>query len=870
MLNSVAEFFEEDVATALTAALALIEPAILIVMGVVVVFILISLYLPIFSLGQASGRIGVIHDGRSKRRLHFRCPPVRTSAPRPKRLRARYHAEFVDLKNFKIQHDLLRTVPVELMFRYNFVPIEQQQDALVIAVSDPSRLMVLDEIAGLLGQRILARVATLSQITDLLKKTEQSQRVLDEASEGLTFDVLTGDENQDENISIEKLTSEEDISPIIRLVDTTIFTALERRASDIHIETNDDSVVVKYRIDGVLQAAMAPIAREHHATILGRIKIMSELDIAERRVPQDGRFRVRYKGGLIDFRVSIMPTIHGENAVLRVLDKESMSEKFQHLTLDVVGFAEEDLRRFRRYIREPYGMVLVTGPTGSGKTTTLYAALNEIKSDEDKIITIEDPVEYQIRGITQIPVNEKKGLTFARGLRSILRHDPDKILVGEIRDQETAQIAINSALTGHLVFTTVHANNVVDVLGRFLNMGVEAYNFVSALNCILAQRLVRTICEYCAHTVHYDDETLLASGLDPARVARLRFPRGRGLHGVRRHRLPRPNRDSRAARFDRPDPRDDSRQEAHLGGAQAGAEGGHELSARVGAGARAARHHYAQRDQQGYVYRGVAIVRSILNKDRESGTAGPAGGRRPRWKSPEGRAGRGAFATGLRAARRRGQSTHLCLCRRARSFPGIDEPNLRAPRPSPPPFAPRSTRFHRAPAPSRWFCPTRWCASSCWTSIPCPAKRCRRHSGAALPPAQNGSLRCGARRRELPGVVAGPRPSAKCWPRCARARSSPNTKPRCAPPATSPALCCPPASPRSKPSMPWKRAGRQPEPAGLTTAITNGQDLLLHRTLDLPEDRPRLSEIQRSIAVAAAYFEDKLGAARAHLHYAGI
>ena len=264
-------------------------------------------------------------------------------------LAARYRADFVDLKNFKIQHDLLRTVPVELMFRYNFVPIEQQADAMVIAVSDPSRLMVLDEIAGLLGHRIIARVATLSQITDLLKKTEQSQRVLDEASEGLTFDVLGGDDAaEDESISIEKLTSDEDISPIIRLVDTTIFTALERRASDIHIETYDDSLHVKYRIDGVLQEAMAPIAREHHTTILSRIKIMSELDIAERRVPQDGRFRVRYKSRLIDFRVSIMPTVHGENAVLRVLDKESMSEKFRHLTLDVVGFAEEDLRRFRR------------------------------------------------------------------------------------------------------------------------------------------------------------------------------------------------------------------------------------------------------------------------------------------------------------------------------------------------------------------------------------------------------------------------------------------------------------------------------------------------------------------------------------------
>src|SRR5208282_60517 len=382
-------------------------------------------------------------------------------------LAARYHAEFVDLKNFKIQHELLRTVPVELMFRYNFVPIEQTPDALVIAVSDPPRLTVVDEIAGLLGSRIVARVATLSQITALLKETEQSQRGLEEASEGLTFDVLTDDENPDENISIEKLTSEaEDISPIIRLVDTTIFTALERRASDIHIESYDDSVHVKYRIDGVLQEAMAPIAREHHGTILGRIKIMSELDIAEKRVPQDGRFRVRYKNRLIDFRVSIMPTIHGEDAVLRVLDKESMSEKFAKLSLDVVGFSVADLTKFRRYITEPYGMVLVTGPTGSGKTTTLYAALSEIKNDEDKIITIEDPVEYQLKGITQIPVNDKKGLTFARGLRSILRHDPDKIMVGEIRDQETAQIAINAALTGHLVFTTVHANNVVDVLGR--------------------------------------------------------------------------------------------------------------------------------------------------------------------------------------------------------------------------------------------------------------------------------------------------------------------------------------------------------------------------------------------------------------------
>jgi type IV pilus assembly protein PilB len=446
---------------------------------------------------------------------------------RAQMLARRYHAEFVDLKNFKIQVELFKSVPVDMMFRYNFVPLEQSEGKLAIAVADPSKLMVIDEIAGLLGARIVTRVATLSQITDLLKKNEQSQRVLDEAGEGLAF-VDLNQENAEENISIEKLTADDDISPIIRLVDTTIFTALERRASDIHLETNDDNLIVRYRIDGVLQQAMAPIAREHHQTILSRIKVMSELDIAERRVPQDGRFRVRYKGRLIDFRVSIMPTVHGENAVLRVLDKESMSEKFTKLSLDVVGFAENDLVRFRRYIKEPYGMVLVTGPTGSGKTTTLYAALNEIKSEEDKIITIEDPVEYQIRGITQIPVNEKKGLTFARGLRSILRHDPDKILVGEIRDAETAQIAINSALTGHLVFTTVHANNVVDVLGRFLNMGVEPYNFVSALNCILAQRLVRQICEFCVHEIHYTDAELIENGLTPSEWRDVKFKEGVG------------------------------------------------------------------------------------------------------------------------------------------------------------------------------------------------------------------------------------------------------------------------------------------------------------------------------------------------------
>ncbi|HTP44969.1 MAG TPA: GspE/PulE family protein, partial [Candidatus Acidoferrum sp.] len=442
-------------------------------------------------------------------------PDPAAEMERSKRLAERYRCSFIDLRDQRIDPELFRSIPAELMFRYNFVPLEAHDHSLAIAVSDPSQVLVNDELSLLLGKKLQIKVATATQIGDILKRTEQSQRVLDQATEGFTLQVVQDDEESEENITMEKLTRDTGVSPVVRLVDTVIFTALERRASDIHIETGNTEVVVKYRIDGVLQHAMAPLGKEWHATILSRIKVMSELDIAERRVPQDGRFRVRYKGRFIDFRVSIMPSIHGEDAVLRVLDKETLSEKFRNLTLDVVGFSPEELKHLRRYIREPYGMVLVTGPTGSGKTTTLYAAINEIKSDEDKFITIEDPVEYQVRGITQIPVNEKKGLTFARGLRSILRHDPDKIMVGEIRDQETAQIAIQSALTGHLVFTTVHANNVTDVIGRFINMGVEPYNFVSALNCILAQRLVRLICEHCKKPVHYAPDQLEEIGLNP-------------------------------------------------------------------------------------------------------------------------------------------------------------------------------------------------------------------------------------------------------------------------------------------------------------------------------------------------------------------
>ncbi len=430
------------------------------------------------------------------------------------RLAKRYRLEFVDMEQFPIDQELFRSIPADLMLRYSFVPFRRQGKALVIVVPDPTDLPLLDELSQLLGTPITVTVGARSAIESILKKSESSQRVLEEATESFQIQLLKDDDNLDENLTVERLTS--DISPVIKLVDSTIFTAIQRRASDIHIETGDDAVHVKYRIDGVLQPAMRAIAKQFHSPIISRIKVMAELDIAEKRVPQDGRFKLKVPGKTIDFRVSIMPSVHGEDAVIRILDKESISEQFRELRLDILGFPETELKRFRKYIAEPYGMVLVTGPTGSGKTTTLYAALSEIKTIEDKIITIEDPVEYQLRGITQIPINEKKGLTFARGLRSILRHDPDKIMVGEIRDPETAQIAIQSALTGHLVFTTVHANNVIDVLGRFLNMGVEPYQFVSALNCVLAQRLVRIICAHCKRPVKVPRALLEESAMDPA------------------------------------------------------------------------------------------------------------------------------------------------------------------------------------------------------------------------------------------------------------------------------------------------------------------------------------------------------------------
>jgi type II secretory ATPase GspE/PulE/Tfp pilus assembly ATPase PilB-like protein len=433
---------------------------------------------------------------------------------------------FDPMHEFHVDAELFRTIPVEVMLRYQFLPLRVDGDVLHVVMADPSNVFSLNEVELALARPLEVTVAPAKQIADILEKSESTQRVLDEATEGFSMQLVQEAEDGGEVLSIDSITA--DSSPIIRLVDSILFNAIQRRASDIHIETQDREVVVKYRIDGVLYQAMKSIDKRHHSTIVSRIKVMSELDIAEKRVPQDGRFKVRFSGRTIDFRVSIMPTVHGEDAVIRILDKEATNAEFKTLNLDVLGFEEDTKRQLRKFINEPYGMVLVTGPTGSGKTTSLYACLSEIRSTEDKIVTIEDPVEYQLKGITQIPVNEKKGLTFARGLRSILRHDPDKVMVGEIRDEETAQIAVQSALTGHLVFTTVHANNVVDVIGRFLNMNVDLYNFVAALNCVLAQRLVRRICLHCKRPAVISEIMLEDSGLDPDRYRDFTFYEGGG------------------------------------------------------------------------------------------------------------------------------------------------------------------------------------------------------------------------------------------------------------------------------------------------------------------------------------------------------
>ncbi len=435
---------------------------------------------------------------------------------------------FEPLHEFRVDQEFFSTIPVEWMHRQPFAPISDQDGLLTIAVADPQDLRAIDELELLLGREVRLVVSTKTAIEEGLAASEGNKQVLTRIQEELNPVLVKEDDKGEEILSVEQITK--DLSPVVKLMNTIILSALQKHASDIHIEPNEHSIDVKFRIDGVLYQAMEPLSQSVHASLISRLKIMSELDISERRIPQDGRFKLHVEKRTVDFRVSILPSVFAESVVIRVLDKTSVTSTVGGLNLDVMGYPAEDLRRFRRAITRPYGMVLVTGPTGSGKTTTLYGALNEVHTPEDKIITIEDPVEYQLGGIVQIPVNEKKGLTFARGLRSILRHDPDKIMVGEIRDAETAQIAIQSALTGHLVFTTVHANNAFDVISRFVNMGIERFNFVSSLSCILAQRLVRAICPYCKVPVPADPDLCRDSGIDYDRAQHYTFYEGKGCH----------------------------------------------------------------------------------------------------------------------------------------------------------------------------------------------------------------------------------------------------------------------------------------------------------------------------------------------------
>ena len=435
---------------------------------------------------------------------------------------------FDPLVDFRVEPSFYERMSVKLMQRHPFVPIAEVQGRLKVAVPDPQDLLGLDELELLLGRELELVVSSKSAILTALERSEGSSQALRELEAEYRSVLVKEDERGEEILTLDH--GGEDQSPAVKLLDSIVLSAMQRRASDIHIEAADRSTRVKFRVDGILVPAMEPLDIRLHAPLVSRLKVMSDLDIAERRVPQDGSFRMRLERKTVDFRVSILPSVFGESVVIRILDREAISTGVSTLRLDRLGFNEEDLKRFRRAITRPYGMVLVTGPTGSGKTTTLYAAITEMNIKEDKLITIEDPVEYQLPGVVQIPVNEKKGLTFARGLRSILRHDPDKIMVGEIRDSETAQIAIQSALTGHLVLTTVHANNVFDVIGRFASMGIDSYNFLAALNCVLAQRLIRMLCQSCRVTVPLEKALAEESGLDFEEYKDVLFYQGKGCH----------------------------------------------------------------------------------------------------------------------------------------------------------------------------------------------------------------------------------------------------------------------------------------------------------------------------------------------------
>ncbi|WP_223246858.1 GspE/PulE family protein [Sulfuriferula thiophila] len=430
-------------------------------------------------------------------------------------------ASMQDLHQWSAAFDML---PFALALQKECIAFRDQDNKLTLVFSDPFSEDLQNWAVEQFSQPFFWQLAQHGDITAYLARHEESVHAMEK--------MLGGEQQENtpttgiENLSLKSIS--EDTSPIVKLVHSTLYDALKINASDIHLETTHNGLAIKYRIDGVLSSIGAAQGLDQADQVLSRIKVMSELDIAERRIPQDGRFKISMQGREIDFRVSIMPSIFGEDAVLRILDKQALADQVKGLRLDYLGLDETTITQMRRLYNEPYGMVLVTGPTGSGKTTTLYAAISEINHGLDKIITIEDPVEYQLAGVLQIPVNEKKGLTFARGLRSILRHDPDKIMVGEIRDPETAQIAVQAALTGHLVFTTVHANSSLDVIGRFLHMEVDPYSFVSALNGILAQRLVRVNCPHCMTADEPDPQLLADSGLTPETASLYLFRSGRG------------------------------------------------------------------------------------------------------------------------------------------------------------------------------------------------------------------------------------------------------------------------------------------------------------------------------------------------------
>ncbi|MEK7869670.1 MAG: ATPase, T2SS/T4P/T4SS family [Nitrospirota bacterium] len=443
-----------------------------------------------------------------------------------KALAEQYGLPYDPLTDFRVDQQFYESISVKLMQRHPFVPMGEQAGVLTIAIADPQNVLGFDELELLIGKPLARVVSSRSAILSALERSEGSSQALRELEAEYRSVLVKEDDRGEEVLTVNHVA--EDQSPAVKLLDSILLSAMQRRASDIHIEASDRATKVKLRVDGILVPAMEPLDIRLHAPLVSRLKVMSELDIAERRVPQDGSFRMRLDRKTVDFRVSILPSVFGESVVVRILDREAITTGVSALRLERLGFNPEDLKRFRRAIVRPYGMVLVTGPTGSGKTTTLYAAITEMNTAEDKLITIEDPVEYQLAGIVQIPVNEKKGLTFARGLRSILRHDPDKIMVGEIRDAETAQIAIQSALTGHLVLTTVHANNVFDVIGRFASMGIDAYNFLAALNCVLAQRLVRILCPSCRVPVVAEQSLLEDSGLDYEQYKDTPFYQGKG------------------------------------------------------------------------------------------------------------------------------------------------------------------------------------------------------------------------------------------------------------------------------------------------------------------------------------------------------